>query len=140
MSNLFRPKYTEYQNGRVYSGRKRLLERWATSKFTSDHTRTFRVEHRSEEIDDNGRLVDVFHASGATAAFPPIWVSEIDNHNFSVEHGARMFTVRVPHEFYMKTGCLPCSTDAACLLTTFVYVTVAAILVFIAAQLGISSA
>ena len=136
MSNPFRPKYTVYQNSRVYSGRKRLLERWATAKFTAGHARTFRVEHRSEEIDDDGRLVDVFHASGAAAAFPSVWIAEIDSHNFTVEHGARMFTVRVPHDFYMKTGCLPCSTDTACLLTTIMNTSVAAILLFIAAQLA----
>jgi len=120
----------------VCDGRKRLLGRWTTDTFSVGQPRGFRVEHRTSEIDRDGRLLDVFRASNAAPAFTDVWDRELRSLNFAIEHGARLFDVRVPHDYYLAQRRLPCSTDAMCLTTTLVSLCTAAVLLVAAVRIG----
>lgn len=136
MSNPYSPQYTTDQDQRVRNGRKRLLERWAAEKFSAGQPRGFRLEHQTSEIDREGRLIDVFRASNAAPAFSDVWAADLRQLAFSVEHGARMFEVRVPHTYYLLQRRLPCSVDGACALTTVASLAMAAVCLVGAARIG----
>ena len=136
MSNPYAPKYTADQDLRVRNGRKQLLERWAADKFSAGQPRSFRLEHRTSEIDRSGQLLDVFRASNCSAAFTGVWDAELRRLGFSVEHGARIFEVRVPHQYYLDQRRLPCSVDARCLMVTLASLGMAAFLLAGAVRIG----
>ena len=137
MSNPYRPKYTDDQDRRVRDSRKRLLARWVGTSFSETQPRSFRVAHSGEEIDNEGRLIDVFLASNASPAFSETWSVEIRKHRFEVEHGTRSFTVRVPHAYYLDARLLPCSVDWRCAATSSMYLVVALLLLLTASDIGL---
>lgn len=119
MSNPYKPTYTSTQTALVERERKRLGERWSGDEFKKDQPRTFIIQFSHEELDGE-RLVDVFEARSASSSFSDTWRRETDSHSFSIEHGSRSFSVRVPHAYYLAQRRLPITVDASCLALTSV--------------------
>jgi len=136
MSNPYRPVYTADQDVRVRDGRKRLRERWAAPKFSAGQAPGFAVEYARTEIEDGGRVFDVFVARNASPSFAAVWATDLATLHFAVEHGARQFDVRVPHTYYLRARWLPVSVDRGCALETFIQLAVILTLLYVAFLIG----
>lgn len=76
------------------------------------------------ELDDDGRVYDIFRATNAPDIFPDAWARDVSRRKFVVKHQTRGFHVRVPHDYYLEQRWCCMSVTSACVLNVVQYLAV----------------
>jgi len=130
--NPYRKSYTDAERARIEAGQAALKSRWSQPPFTDGQPATF-AAHIGATSMNGASIEQAFVMKPAAPALTAAWDRELRRLGLAApEHGAREFTVYVPHTLHLRAGWLPCSYDAPCIGQSLLYGGAAVLLTWLA--------